>query len=281
MQDDTPLRLVSLESRRSGELATMLGRAGFTVFEAPSMQEVPIGDQQDAKRFVQHLMDGDYDLLVLLTGVGFRKLLEVALDQHPRESVLYALSRRPIACRGPKPVAVLKELGIRPAVVAPEPNTYRELLNALSVFGSIDQQHVLVQEYGVRNRALAAALTDRGARVTSISIYAWAMPDDLEPLQRAVSQLCDGDADGLVLTSQQQLVHLFEMAEAAGRVEALYRALTSRCLVASVGPITTEALHAKGILADLEPQHPKMGHLVKVLREQAHAALAAKRAQHP
>lgn len=244
------------------------------------MQEVPIANQSGAQDFVRHLMQGDYDLLVLLTGVGFRKLLDVALERYEREQVVHALQQKPIACRGPKPVAVLKEFGIQPAVVAPEPNTYRELLHALQVFGSVEGQHVLVQEYGVPNEPLAAQLRDRGAQVTSLSIYAWAMPDDVEPLQRAVALLCDGDADGVILTSQQQLTHLFEMAAAAGRADTLLYALTKRCLVASIGPITTEALHQRGVLADLEPEHPKMGHLVKLLREQGVDALRAKRALH-
>ena len=42
-----------------------------------------------------------------------------------------ALRKLAIAARGPKPVAALREMGLTPAVVAPEPNTWRELLKAL------------------------------------------------------------------------------------------------------------------------------------------------------
>lgn len=248
--------------------------------QAPSMQEVSLKDQQGTQVFLDHLLAGDYDVLALLTGVGFRRLMDVAFERFERAQILAALGSRPIACRGPKPVAELKALGIRPTVVAPEPNTYRELLSAMTVADMVDKKHVLIQEYGVVNDQLAAGLRDRGAQVTSIPVYAWAMPDDVEPLQRAVSQLCDGDADGVIVTSQQQLQHLFAMAEAAGRADKLFQALSKRCLVASIGPISTEALHARGLLADLEPQVPKMGHLVKLLREQGRDALQAKRAAH-
>ena len=42
-------------------------------------------------------------------------------------------------------------------------------------------------------------------------------------------------------------------------------------------PVTSEALAEQGLHADVEPEHPKMGHLVKALVERGPAALATKR----
>ena len=50
-----------------------------------------------------------------------------------------------------------------------------------------------------------------------------------------------------------------------------------RAIVASIGPTTSEELHRKGIPADLEPSHPKMGFLVKETADRAAALLARKR----
>ena len=36
-------------------------------------------------------------------------------------------------------------------------------------------------------------------------------------------------------------------------------------VVGSVGPTTTETLRAHGLPVDVEPDHPKMGHLVAAL----------------
>jgi len=44
-------------------------------------------------------------------------------------------------------------------------------------------------------------------------------------------------------------------------------ALREHVLVASIGPVTTEALGVYGVVADIEPVHPKMGHLAKALAE--------------
>ncbi|HMI90571.1 MAG TPA: uroporphyrinogen-III synthase, partial [Polyangiales bacterium] len=190
--------------------------------------------------------------------------------------VVAALAKTVLACRGPKPVAVLKELGLRPAVTAPEPNTWRELLIALE---SIDltQRRVWVQEYGRPHPELVDGLASRGAHVQSAAVYAWQLPEDLGPLERGIAAICDGAADAIVFTSAQQIEHVLEVSQRMQLREALLSALQRRVLIASIGPVTTAALAEKGIVADVEPEHPKMGHLVKALVERGVSSLAAKR----
>ena len=47
-------------------------------------------------------------------------------------------------------------------------------------------------------------------------------------------------------------------------------------VIASIGPVCTEALLAEGLTPDLEPTHSKMGHLVKESAAKASSILAAK-----
>ena len=277
LEPSPSLRLVGLESRRSSDMAGLLERAGFDVFSAPSMQEVPLSDQTEALSFADRLAEPDYDLLMLMTGVGFRMLLDVVTTRVSRAEVIAGLSQRPIACRGPKPVAVLKELGLQPAVVAPEPNTSQDLLATLENWGVLEGKRVVVQEYGQANPEFDEGLVARGATVEKLPVYAWALPDDLTPLQEAVRLISQGDVDGVVFTSQQQLQHLLEIARRENCESELLAALKTRVLVASIGPVTSEALRACDLSPDIEPAHSKMGHLAKALREQAQQALEKKR----
>jgi uroporphyrinogen-III synthase len=271
-----PLKVVSLESRRSDDMVRMLERYGFESIAAPSMREVPLEDQVEALAFGDVLLAGECDVLVLLTGVGFRAMLDVLEKQHPRERLLEALRALPIACRGPKPVAVLKELGIKAAVVAPEPNTTRELIAALEAI-EVTGKRVFVQEYGRANEELRAALTTRGASVSVVPVYAWQLPEDTAPLRQAIGLIATGGADVVLFTSAQQLDHVLQIAEQEARTQALLSALQQTVLVASIGPVTSDALRERGIAVDIEPVHPKMGHLVKDLAEKAQAALLTKR----
>ncbi len=270
------LRTVSLESRRSQEMARLLERHGMSVLSAPSMREVPLGDQAQAFAFGVALERGECDLLVLLTGVGVRALLAALRTRWPEAELLAALGRLTLVCRGPKPAAALKELGLKPSLVASEPNTWHELERVMQGL-ELASKRVWVQEYGRPNPALLAALRARGALVHSAAVYAWQLPEDLAPLRRAIAALCDEGADAVLFTSAHQIEHLLQVAEQQGQREALLSALSRRVLVASIGPVTSEALRERGVPADLEPEHPKMGHLIKALARDGLRLLERKR----
>jgi uroporphyrinogen-III synthase len=273
------MRIVSLESRRGGELAGLIRRHGGEPIEAPSMAERPLSDQGEALALGERLMAGQCDVLILLTGVGLDALIDALATRWPRADVIATLGRTPLLCRGPKPVAVLKREGLAATVVAPEPNTWRELLGAIDVWGAIAGRRVFVQEYGERNEALLQALRERGANVQAVPIYAWGLPDDLSPLEAAIRELCGASTDAVLFTSGQQARNLFEVATRLGLAADLSRALATRVLVASIGPVTSEALQGVGVAVDLAPEHPKMGPLVLAVLRGGPALLASKRAR--
>ena len=66
------LRVVSFESRRSAEMAELIRNYGGEPIPAPAMREVPLTDQREAFAFGETLLAGDWDVLILLTGVGTR-----------------------------------------------------------------------------------------------------------------------------------------------------------------------------------------------------------------
>src|SRR5580658_7965454 len=120
------LRVLSLESRRAAEMAELIRRQGGEPFVAPSMREIPLAADAATTQVAERLFAGEFDMMVLLTGVGTRQLHRLL---GPR--FVEALRALTVAARGPKPVAALREMGLVPAVVAPEPNTWRELLQAM------------------------------------------------------------------------------------------------------------------------------------------------------
>jgi uroporphyrinogen-III synthase len=270
------LRSVSLESRRSDDMVRLMQRHGLQPIEAPSMREVPLDNQAEAFAFGEALMAGGCDFLVLLTGVGTRTLIATLSSRWPQAEVVAAIGKTQLVCRGPKPVAALKEIGLKPQVVAPEPNTWRELLQALEPI-TLSGKQVWVQEYGRSNAALLAALRDRGAQVRSAAVYAWQLPEDIAPLRRAIRCLCDGTADAILFTAAQQFEHLISVATDQGDRDELLKALATKIVIASIGPVTTEALREHGLQVDIEPEHPKMGHLIKALAHDGVYQLERKR----
>jgi uroporphyrinogen-III synthase len=269
-------RVLSLESRRSAELARLIETYGGVPFSAPAMRELPLTDNEDALRFARDLIAGCVDLVIFLTGTGARSLLKVVAEAQTTEEFFQALRKVKVAVRGPKPQAVLREWSVPAAVVAPEPCTWRELLCSLEQMpGGLLGQRVAVQEYGASNPEFLEALKERGAIARAVAVYQWALPENTGPLRDAIVSTIKGEVDAALFTTGIQVAHLFQVADELGRRDQLRIAFTNM-MVASIGPSTSEALRNVGIHVDLEPTHPKMGILVKEAAERSAEVLAFK-----
>lgn len=276
------LRVLSLESRRGLEMAKLIASHGGAPTVAPSMREIPLETNIEALAFARNLAAGAFDVVIFLTGVGTRALSRVAETIYPLEQFLADLRKVSIVARGPKPVTVLREWNVPVAAVAPEPNTWRELLRALDENAAalpLQGRRVAVQEYGVANPELLAGLKERGALVTSVPVYEWALPEDTGPLRSAILAISRNEIDVILFTTATQADHLLQIAAEMKQEDALRRAL-SRMLVASIGPTTSERLREFGIAPDLEPTHPKMGYLVLETAQRSAQILRDKRVAH-
>ena len=254
--------MLALESRRAAEMAELIRKQGGEPFVAPALREAPIEHNPEAFDFGERLFAGGFDMLILLTGVGTRQLNRLLATRYPEPAFADALRRITVVARGPKPVAALREMGLAPALTAPEPNTWRELL---AVTEGRPERRIAVQEYGVSNPELLAALRARGADVTSVRVYNYALPEDAGPLCEAARLLAEGHFQIALFTTARQIEHLMAVAKDRERTLAGLRQLK----IASIGPTTTEALEEFGLAPWLEPSHPKMGLLVREAAERA------------
>ena len=270
------LKIVSFESRRAKEMAELIRRHGGEPTVAPSMREVPLAENTAPLRFFQELEAGEVDLVILLTGVGTRTMVEAVASRYSKERVSELLASTVTVARGPKPVAVLKELNLRPTITAEEPNTWKEILLALDANLQIRGKHIAVQEYGVSNPELIAGLEARGAQVTRVPVYLWALPEDIGPLRAAIREITDGKSDLVIFTSATQVDHVFQVAQQDQLDVDLSKAL-ARTLVVSIGPVCSEALDRFGLKPDFEPDHPKMGYLMGELARRGRKLLETKR----
>jgi uroporphyrinogen-III synthase len=265
------LIVLTLESRRGQEMSRLIETYGGKPVHAPAMREVPLSSNPEALKFAEALFEGKFDAVVFLTGVGARALSNVVEGVHPTEKFFEALRGVSVIARGPKPVAVLREWKVPVALAAPEPNTWREVLEAIDD-NKLDLRgkQVAVQEYGVSNLELLEGLRERGAAVTAVPVYQWELPQDTAPLRTAVAEVIARRIDVALFTTSVQIHHLFQIAEQDGQEGAL-KAGMEHIVKASIGPTTSETLRSYGLAVDLEASHPKMGFLVKEAAEQSEA----------
>ncbi|MGH7427743.1 MAG: uroporphyrinogen-III synthase, partial [Candidatus Methylomirabilaceae bacterium] len=187
-----------------------------------------------------------------------------------------ALGRVSLVARGPKPIAALKELGLAPEIAVPEPNTWRDILHALDTRKPLTGLRLAVQEYGVTNTELLEGLRQRGAEVTRVPVYRWALPEDTAPLRRVLDEILAGKVDVVLITNAIQVDHVLHLLEARAQAER-FRQVLNQMVVGSIGPTASERIRSYDLPVDLEPSHPKMGVLVKEASEQARAILQGKR----
>ena len=254
-------KIGAFESRRADDLKRLIEKFGGQAHVSASMREVQLDDQREAIDFAHRLLVGDIDVVVLLTGVGFRYLMNVVSKHVDQERLIHSLTDVVTVARGPKPAAVMREFGLQPTYRVTEPNTWREILTTMDAELSLNNQTVALQLYGKVNPSLIAGLEARGAKVVSVPIYRWDFPESTVELEKNVHRLVSHELDMVMFTSAHQLVNLIKLARRLNLEQEVVTGL-NQTIVASIGPTTSEMIREYGIEVDFEPSHPKMGHLV-------------------
>ncbi len=273
------IRVLSLESRRAAEAGKLVRTYGGQPLTAPAMREIPISSDGPVIEFAEALIAGAFDLVIFTTGVGVRALIKTASEHIDQERVLNALRSVMIAARGPKSSSALREFGIPITLVAPEPFTWRVLVQAMEEkFGdNLTGMNIAVQEYGTSNPELLTALAEKSISITRVPVYQWALPEDVQPLREAVIALAHGHVDLVLFMNAGQVAHLFLMAERMEYTDALYEGFRAT-VIGSIGPSTTEGLSIYRLVPDFEPSQSKMGFLIKEISENAGRLLKQKHA---
>jgi uroporphyrinogen-III synthase len=252
-----------LETRTGAHLAEMITRRGGVALPAPALEEVPDIEPATVAALLKRWHAKPFEVVIFQTGVGTAGLFAAADAAGCTQALLNCLGAAKVVVRGPKPTAALGARRVRIDIRAPTPFTTDTVLSALSAV-ELDQASVLVQRYGAANHKLTDALRARGASVEDIATYRWELPSDLGPLQRLLEALKVGAVDAVVFTSAVQIHNLVTVARSHGGADEL-ASLINRRVVASIGPVCSQALRGYGIVPTFEASPPKLGPLMEAL----------------
>jgi uroporphyrinogen-III synthase len=206
---------------------------------------------------------GRFDLVVLMTGEGVRRLAGCAGRAGMGDDFARALGRVRTLTRGPKPAAALKEYGLAPALTAATPTT-EGVLAALRG-EDLRGRTVGVTLAGVPNPVLEQGLGALGAAVRPVLPYVYAPASDDARVLELVAQLTRGQIDVLLFTSSPQVDRLFEVAVRTGQEAELCSGL-ARTKVAAVGPVVADDLRRRGAEVHICPEKGfVMKNLVKMI----------------
>ena len=254
-------RILAFEIRRAPEMQALLGKQGGTADFVNTFREAPLEANQEAFAFGQELLAGSHPMVLCLTGVAVRRLLDLLRTRHPADALRAALAATFTVSRGPKPSQALRESGVTPSLVVGEPSTWREALAALE---GRPEPSLAVIEYGQPDERLLFGLVAQGRAVRRVPVYHYELPADTALVSAAVENVIRGDYTVLVFTSSIQYQNLAAVARRDGRGAELTAAM-NRAAVAAIGPTMAETLREGGVTVAFEPTHPKLGVLVQEL----------------
>src|SRR5438874_7437563 len=92
------------EGRQLEELAEMLEKEGATTLRCPLVSILDAPDPAPVLAWLENLIAGKFDYVLLFTGEGLRRLLGFAERAGLRPAVITALGKTKTITRGPKPV---------------------------------------------------------------------------------------------------------------------------------------------------------------------------------
>src|SRR5262245_7689529 len=196
-----------LEHRFTKEFATLFERAGATVYACPLLEEKPVENRDELQSFVRRIVSGELDAMIFLTGVGARFLVTEAEAIGAKDQFVEALGRLIVIVRGPKPVAALRQLGVRVDVI-PENPTTEGVIEALRN-RDLHGKQVGIQLYGTPNPQLVSALEAKGATVTPVQVYAYGAASDSTAVNNLIGRVLDGQIQVMAFTSGPQVQMLF------------------------------------------------------------------------
>ncbi len=246
-------RIAIPETRELDVFATLLERRGAEVLRCPLVAILDAPDPRPVLVWIRAFNAGSCDDLILLTGEGLRRLV-ACIDRHEpglRSGFVARLEQVRTIVRGPKPGRALRELGLKPTVVALAPTTTGIIATLQTL--ELQGRRVGVQLYGqVQNEPLQAALRAAGAELQIVAPYIYADAADTARVVDLIDQLARGTLHAIAFTSMAQVDRLFRVARETAREAELQQGL-ARCVVAAVGPVVADALAAHGVSVQAMP----------------------------
>ena len=242
------------ESRELDVFAALLERRGANALRCPMVEIHDAPDPAPVLAWIERFNAGDVDDLILLTGEGLRRLLS-CIDRHRpqmRDAFVDRLARVRKIARGPKPGRALRELALKPDLVAEQPTTAGVIATLRTL--NLEGRRVGVQLYGTEpNPALIDFLQSAGAQVATVAPYVYADAAEERAIVQLIDEIAAGRVDAIAFTSLQQVERLARVADARSATAALAAGLARTC-VAAVGPVVADTIRSKGWRVDLMPE---------------------------
>ena len=242
---------------QSAEMTVQLERLGATVIHCPTIQIIEPSSWQALDTAISRLEHYHWLIFTSANGVEFffRRLAE------RRGDGLTIVSGLQTCAVGPATARAIVSTGGRVDITAGESKAEGVLAAIIEAAGGEEKiagLRFLLPRARIAREFLPDELRRRGALVDAVETYQTIRPDlDRASLVRWIS---DNRVDAVTFTSPSTVTNFAALIGAEDLSDSL-----RGILVASIGPVTTEALRARGITDVVQPQTYNAAALVEAL----------------
>jgi len=244
-------RILIMESREEAQFSKLLAEQGADVLQCPMFAIYDAPDAGPIEAWIHRATASPFDELVLMTGEGLRRLLNVTRRLNIEREFVTALSKMRKLARGPKPGRALREVGLEPQITTEKPTSEGviDIIKRMDLKG----HRVGLQLYPDKDHsALTAAVIAQGATAEPVTPYVYDAQAADGQIITAIEEMAAGRVDALALTNLGQIRRLFEVARAK-HSEARLREGLRKTAIAAIGPAVADELKAHGLSADIYP----------------------------
>ncbi len=252
---DAPLAGTSVVVTRSraqaGALIDALASLGAEVLEFPTIERVEPESWDTADEAIHDLEAYDWVVFTSANAVEqfFARMETLGFDAR-------ALSGCRIAAVGPATAARCHAHGITPDYV-PDEHRAEGIIEGFCERGVGEESRILIPRALEAREILPETLRERGARVDVAPVYRTVRgPGDPAVLER----LAEGSVDVLTFTSPSTFTNFLALAEGTDLVR-----LWERAAIASIGPVTSDAVRAHGLTVHIEAAEYTAARLVDAI----------------
>lgn len=244
-----------LAARKVEEQSTIVKNLGGIPLSRPSQGTVFLKDE-NIKDQVLNIINGDFDWLILTTGIGTETLIKIADEMGKKDTFLSALKDMKIAARGYKTVNTLKKYQLKPIARDDDGSTVG-LIRDLDHF-DLTNLRVALQLHGDPAPKLVEWLQQQHTEFTEILPYQH-IPPETAILEQLLDEILHQKVDAVSFTSTPQVRNLFSFAEEKRKKDQLLEMLDTKVVALSVGKVTGQALKEQGVNRMVIPEHERMG----------------------
>ena len=244
-----------LGARKMEELSKIVDNLGGVPLVRSAQGTVYLDDSH-LEEDVTCLIEGEFDWIILTTGVGTELLYNTAVRMEAGDRFIEALQKMKIAVRGYKTKNLIKKLGLEPDVRDDDGSTAGLVRNLDGqLFGG---EKVALQLHGDPAPLLMNWLDEQKVEHKEILPYEHIAPET-ETMHLLIGEILDGKIDAVVFTSAPQPRNLMRFARDLGVEKRLIARFATDVVALAVGKVTAQVINEEGIDRVIYPEDQRMG----------------------